>query len=87
MSQNCNNSRDDCNAGEAGAVPGDLPVGGFPEQLEMSFYSLAWIDRATRKPYLAAPNNAVIQVGIDVAGPGEDETVLVARAGRTIIAQ
>jgi hypothetical protein len=29
----------------------------------------------------------VIQVGIDVAGPGEDETVLVARVGGVIIAQ
>ena len=29
----------------------------------------------------------VIQVGVDVAGPGEDETVLVARVGGVIIAQ
>jgi hypothetical protein len=33
---------------------------------------------------LALPDDArerVIQVGIDVAGPGEDETVMVARVG------
>ena len=50
---------------------------------------LAWIEAASREPD-AEPNDGkvgVIQVGIDVAGPGEDETVLVARVGGVIIAQ
>jgi hypothetical protein len=62
-------------------------LGEFPGQSEMSVYSLTWIERASREPDLAAPNNGVIQVGIDVAGPGEDETVMVARVGGAIIAQ
>jgi len=62
-------------------------LGEFPEQSETSVYSLAWIERAACEPDLAAPHNGVIQVGIDVAGPGEDETVLVARVGGAIIAQ
>jgi hypothetical protein len=62
-------------------------LGEFPEQSETSVYSLAWIERAACEPDLAGPHNGVIQVGIDIAGPGEDETVLVARVGGAIIAQ
>ena len=54
----------------------------------MSVYSLAWIEAAIQEPP-ALPSYwavRVIQVGIDVAGPGEDETVLVARVGGVIIA-
>lgn len=64
-------------------------LGEFPEQSEVSVYSLAWIERASQEPP-AIPTDGkvrVIQVGIDVAGPGEDETVLVARVGGVIIAQ
>ena len=42
-------------------------------------YSLAWIEAASHEAE-APPNDGVIraiQVGIDVAGPGEDETVLL----------
>ena len=63
-------------------------LGEFPEQSEVSVYSLAWIEAAGQDPP-AQPNDGavrVIQVGIDVAGPGEDETVLVARVGGAIIA-
>ena len=62
-------------------------LGQFPEHSEMSVYSLAWIESAGQEAP-AFPNDGairVIQVGIDIAGPGEDETVLVARAGGVII--
>jgi hypothetical protein len=64
-------------------------LGEFPEQSELSVYSLAWIEAASQDPP-PVPNDGtvrVIQVGIDVAGPGEDETTLVARIGSVIIAQ
>jgi hypothetical protein len=62
-------------------------LGEFPEQSELSVYSLAWIEAASQEPE-ALPDDGkerVIQVGIDVAGPGEDETVMVARVGGVII--
>jgi hypothetical protein len=64
-------------------------LGEFPEQSELSVYCLAWIEAASQAPPLLPSDgrNRVIQVGIDVAGPGEDETVLVARVGGVIIAQ
>jgi phage terminase large subunit len=64
-------------------------LGEFPEQSELSVYSLAWIEAASHEPE-SIPDDAghrIIQVGIDVAGPGEDETVMVARVGGVIIAQ
>ncbi len=64
-------------------------LGEFPEQSELSVYSLAWIEAASREP-AAQPNEGKVrlfQIGIDVAGPGEDESVLVARVGEVIIAQ
>jgi hypothetical protein len=64
-------------------------LGEFPEQSEVSVYSLSWIEKASQDgPEI--PNDGpvrIMQVGIDVAGPGEDETVLVARVGGVIIAQ
>ena len=64
-------------------------LGEFPEQSELSVYSLAWIERASHEPEPLPDDGKVrlIQVGIDVAGPGEDETVLVARVGGVVIAQ
>jgi hypothetical protein len=64
-------------------------LGEFPEQSELSVYSVAWIERASHEPEPLPDDGKVrvIQVGIDVAGPGEDETVMVARVGGVIIAQ
>lgn len=59
-------------------------LGEFPEQSELSVYSLAWIERASHEPAVT-PTAGLIQVGIDVAGPGEDETALVARVGGHIL--
>ena len=64
-------------------------LGEFPEQSEINVYSLAWIERANQEP-TPIPNDGKVrpvQVGIDVAGPGDDETVMVARVGGVVIFQ
>lgn len=63
-------------------------LGEFPTQSAYSVFSLELIERAKRDPTqqeLEKLKTLPIQVGIDVAGPGEDETVLVARAGGAIL--
>lgn len=65
-------------------------LGEFPEQAEDALISLAWIDRAAATdpapvPLLPEQHGGDVCVGIDVAGPGEDETVLIARMGDTIL--
>ncbi len=59
--------------------PADDPCGVFP---------LSWIERAQRdstEAELRRAERCTIQVGIDVAGAGKDETVLVARVGGIIL--
>jgi hypothetical protein len=58
--------------------------GQFPTQAEDALISLAWLEAAKNRP--AEDTGGPLQVGIDVAGPGEDETVVVIRAARSIIA-
>jgi len=63
-------------------------LGQFPSQAADSAFSLEWIEMAKRDPTAAElewAKNQPIQVGIDVAGPGEDETVLVARAAGILL--
>ena len=65
-------------------------LGEFPTQSAYSVFDLAWIERPKREPTdkeraYAAPQP--IQVGIDVAGPGDDETTLCARRGGIILQQ
>jgi hypothetical protein len=63
-------------------------LGQFPSQAADSVFSLEWIEMAKRDPTSAEverAKDAPIQVGIDVAGPGEDETVLVARDGGIVL--
>jgi phage terminase large subunit len=63
-------------------------LGEFPTQSAYSVYSLELIERAKRDPTAEEIEKLKImpiQVGIDVAGPGEDETVLVARSGGAIL--
>jgi hypothetical protein len=57
--------------------------GVFPEQGEDALLSLAWLEAASRREVPAAPEHDW-EAGVDVAGPGEDETVLVVRQGPTI---
>jgi phage terminase large subunit len=65
-----------------GEFPGDDPGSVFP---------LSWIERAKRDPtedeLKQARSGGTVQVGIDVAGAGADETVLTARVNGIILCQ
>ncbi len=50
--------------------------GQFPIQAEDALISLAWLERARNTRQAAIGK---LSVGIDVAGPGEDETVAIVR--------
>jgi len=59
-------------------------LGNFPAQSDDSLLSLEWLERATLREIQlvsADGDNEDIYGGLDVAGPGEDETVLVLRRG------
>lgn len=51
-------------------------LGNFPSQADDSLLSLAWLEKARNS---GRKGRGTIKVGIDVAGPGEDETVFCAR--------
>ena len=55
----------------------------FPTQADDSLYSLAWIEAAAQRPSVAGQGRR--QAGIDVAGPGEDETVVYVREGPSVV--
>jgi phage terminase large subunit len=59
-------------------------LGQFPTQAEDALISLAWLEAASRRP--AEDTGGPLAAGVDVAGPGEDETVLVVREGPHILA-
>ncbi len=66
-------------------------LGQFPTQADDAVFALAWIEAAGKpyereelKPHLRP--GLFIQVGIDVAGPGDDETSATARIGPYIVA-
>lgn len=62
----------------------------FPTQGSNTVFELAWIEKAKRDPSekdLEDAKKYKIQVGIDVAGAGSDETVLTARVNGIIIEQ
>jgi phage terminase large subunit len=63
-------------------------LGEFPSQSDHAVFDLAWIERAKRPPTdaeLERAKGCFVQVGIDVAGPGDDETAAVARVNGIII--
>ena len=71
-------------------------LGEFPNQADDTVFRLDWIERAG-KPIEdedftrdlqreIGSGRAFIQVGLDIAGPGEDETVCYARIGPYVIA-
>jgi hypothetical protein len=65
-------------------------LGEFPTQSEYAVFSLEWIERAKREPNeieLARAKGCFIQAGIDVAGPGDDETTAVARVNGIKVAR
>jgi phage terminase large subunit len=58
-------------------------LGRFPEQSTTALYPLAWLEDARQRP--AEDPGGQVFVGIDVAGPGEDETALCVRCGPSIL--
>jgi len=60
-------------------------LGQFPTQAEDALISLAWLEAAAARTDSDA--GGPLCAGLDVAGPGEDETVLVIRQGAQIRAQ
>lgn len=59
-------------------------LGAFPLQSDDALLSLAWLEDADRRAAIYDPDLSV-QAGIDVAGPGDDETVLCIRQGDAIL--
>ena len=64
----------------------------FPGDDPYSVYHLSWIEKAKRDPTekeiaQVSQQGYSIQVGIDVAGAGSDETTLVARVGGIVLEQ
>jgi phage terminase large subunit len=60
-------------------------MGLFPKQAKDSLLSLTWLERAQARPPSTNGPNVVLTAGVDVAGPGTDETVVVVRHGQNII--
>jgi phage terminase large subunit len=60
-------------------------LGQFPTQAEDALISLSWLEEAARRT--AGDRGGRLSAGLDVAGPGEDETVLVIAEGGGIIGQ
>lgn len=56
-------------------------IGEFPEQSSAALYSAGWLESA-RAP--VESTDAAVVAGLDVAGPGEDETVLAVRRGQNL---
>jgi phage terminase large subunit len=59
-------------------------LGQFPYQSDSSLMSLTWLELAKLRVE-KEDDKGPIDVGLDVAGPGEDETVLAARSGNRFL--
>ena len=57
-------------------------MGNFPSQSAYSLISLGWLEAAQERE---GKRTGKLTAGIDVAGPGEDETVLAVRDGNELI--
>ena len=62
-------------------------LGQFPHEAPDSLISLRWLELAAEREFFAEDNDKPIKGGIDVAGPGEDETTLFLRQGRNVLLQ
>lgn len=60
-------------------------LGQFPGQASDSLIALTWLERASSIP-INWSSKAQISIGIDVAGPGEDETAVAVRRGDDLLA-
>jgi phage terminase large subunit len=56
-------------------------MGNFPLQSEDSLFSLTWLEQAK----LRTEGDGEVWAGLDVGGPGEDETVICVRRGSRIV--
>ena len=69
-------------------------LGEFPTQADDSVFKLEWIERAAlpideeqfAKDLQQNRHRLFIQVGLDIAGPGDDETSITARIGPYVVA-
>lgn len=62
----------------------------FPEQSPNAVFHLQWIEDAKREPtdeMLERMQGGRLQIGVDVAGPGDDETAVVVRCGGIVLAR
>jgi phage terminase large subunit len=79
--------------GENGMYYVSRVEGEFPEQSEDSLFSIRALENArdfkpgylTADTLMTAPAGALLQGGLDVAGPGEADTVLVLRDGPNVV--
>lgn len=60
-------------------------LGNFPDQATNSLISLAWLEAARARPGVWAENGGAVAAGVDVAGPGKDETVVCIRQGTRVL--
>jgi hypothetical protein len=60
--------------------------GQFPTFGESTLYALAWLERS-KLADVKEFYQGMVQVGIDVAGPGEDETVVTVKQSATVLKQ
>src|ERR1700735_958118 len=63
-------------------------MGEFPTQGQWAVFSLAWIERADREPTeeeIRRSKGCLIQVGVDVAAGGDDETAACARVNGIVL--
>lgn len=58
-------------------------LGQFPDQAPDALIPLSWVEQARARD--ALPESDEVRAGVDVAGPGEDETVLEIRAGGRLL--
>lgn len=67
-------------------------LGQFPTQADNSVFHVEWIQKSEREPTedelkRAKTAGTFVQVGVDVAGPGDDETAACARVNGIVIAR
>lgn len=59
--------------------------GQFPDQASNSLISLAWLEAAKARPAAYSDRGGDVIAGVDVAGPGKDETVVYVRQGPRVL--
>jgi hypothetical protein len=65
-------------------------LGEFPNQSQWAVFSLEWIEKARREPTqqeLDCARGSIIQVGVDVAAGGDDETAACARVNGIVLSR